>query len=645
MVNPESQQHSKAQIFRSSSQIIQQPARKTNPTCWKTWLCFKLSRSKSGRSSSAQAGGQNEERPQVMMTSISDLPPELLSRICEFISSQSTLAKLVRCSHQLCSVALPHLYSSIELSRTSWKDELCYLEIITALLVRQPELGKSVRHLGIHENSRSSLRAPGAQLSPEIESVARLLSKQIGLVSLDSPITVDHDGEAGSAEADEQLFEIESEFGDGFLEVGSDTDYSDWSTTEGSEDEDDNSETDMPTNVDAALRLARSSRSFREALTLAILIRSLPRLASIDLELLETSCLRFVHYFIRSTIGSSMLGNLTTACFGSSRPERHMELWRDLFTLPELESVYMHRVLAMRNRETLKPATELHALSSNITHLELRQCRISPYELRRILAAPKALKTFIYDIGEIISESEPIFLISYRSVREALEQQKDSLEQIWIDYPHDYEFDEWGAGNYTRPMGSFSAFTKLRRLRIASTYLFGFVADTDPDRLRDSLPEQVEMLHFTHGDEDEELTVGLRKLLEAKQKGRFTDLKELSVDVSVPWLIRHGRPPHADESRFNKEVMMELISMAEGAGIKMSTFNNVSHTRTMDLLRRIQAARVGWTGPERREANWGFDGEVEWPRRMSGCMQKPDYPELKIDQNGNIHGLKRDLVS
>lgn len=582
-----------------------------------------------------------------MMTSISDLPPELLARICEFISNQSTLAKLVRCSHQMCSVALPHLYRSIELSRTPWKDELCHLEIITALLVRQPELGKSVRHLGIHENSRSSLHAPGAQLSPEIEDVARLLSQQSGLISVDPANGMDHDGEAGPAEADEQLFEIESDFEDEFLEVGSDSDYSAWSTTDGSEDEDDNcdSETEIPTTVDGAMRLARSSKSFREALTLAILIRSVPRLASIDLELLDTSCLRFVHYFIRSPLGSSMLANATTACFGSSRSEKHLELWRDLFTLPGLKSLYLHRVLAMRNRETLRPATELQPLSLNITHLELRQCRISPFELRRILAAPKALKTFIYDIGEITSEAEPIFLISYRSVREALEQQKDSLEQVWIDYPHDYEFDEWGAGNYTRPMGSLALFTKLRRLRIASTYLFGFVADTNPDRLRDSLPEQLEKLHLTHGDEDEELTVGLRKVFEARQQGRFAHLKELSVDVSVPWLVRHGQPPNADESRFNKDVMMTLVSMAEGVGIKMPIFNNVSQSRTKDLLRRIQAARVGWTGPERKETNWGFDGEVEWPRRMSGCMQKPDYPELKIDQSGNIHGLTPDPVS
>lgn len=581
------------------------------------------------------------------MTSISDLPPELLSRICEFIPSQSTLAKLVRCSHQLCGVALPHLYRSIELSRHPWKDELCHLEIITALLVRQPELGRSVRHLGIHESSKSSLRSfhePGAQLSPEIEDIARHVSRQVGLVSVDTPDAVNGDGEPSPAEADEQVFEIEPELEDEFLEVGSDADYSDWSTTEGSEDEGDGSETDMPTNVDGALKLARSSRSFREALTLAILIRSLPRLTSIDLELLEPMCLRFVHYFVRSAVGSSILSNVNTACFGSSRPERHLELWRDLFTLPGLDSVYLHRVLAMRNRETLKPPTELQTHSLNIAHLELRQCRISPFELRRILAAPKALKTFIYDIGEIISESEPIFLISYRSVREALEQQKDSLEQIWIDYPHDYEFDEWGAGNYTRPMGSFSAFTKLRRFRIASTYLFGFVADTDPDRLRDSLPEQLETLHLTHGDEDEELTVGLRKLLEAKQKGRFPNLKELSVDVSVPWLIRHGNPPHADQSRCNKEVMMELTAMAEGAGVRMSIFNNVSHSRTKDLLRRIRAARVGWTGPERKEGKWGFDGEVDWPRRISGCMQKPDYPELKIDENGSIHGLTRDTI-
>lgn len=578
------------------------------------------------------------------MTSISDLPPELLSRICEFIPSQSTLAKLVRCSHQLYSVAAPHLYRSIELSRTPWKDELRHLEIVTALLVRQPELGRSVRHLAVHENSRSSLHVPGSPLLPEVEGVVRELSQQVGLISVQFPSAADRDGEASPTESDEQAFEIGSEFEDEFLEVGSDADFSDWSTTEGSEGEDESSEVDIPTDVDGALRLARSSKSFREALTLAILVRSLPRLESIDLELLEPFRMRFVHYFIKSTVGPSMLSNVTTACFGSSRPERHLELWRDLFTLPGLESVYLHRVLAMRNRETLKPVTELQAHSLNITHLELRQCRISPFELRRILAAPKALKTFIYDIGEIISESEPIFLISYRSVREALEQQKDSLEQIWIDYPHDYEFDEWGAGNYTRPMGSFAAFKKLRRFRIASTYLFGFVADTDPDRLRDSLPEQLEMLHLTHGDEDEEITVGLLKLIQAKQQGRFRKLKGIRVDVSIPWLIRQGNAPHADESRFNKEVMLTLTSMAEGAGIKMTISNNVSQSRTKDLLRRIQAARVGWTGPERKEAGWGFDGEVEWPRRMSGCMQKPDYPELILDQYETCWGNSAEVV-
>ncbi|KAI3399593.1 hypothetical protein diail_6232 [Diaporthe ilicicola] len=591
-----------------------------------------------GRDVSAPPSKRTDEASEATMTSISDLPPELLSRICEFIPSQSTLAKLVRCSHQLCGVAAPHLYRSIELSRTPWGDGLRHLEIITALLVRQPELGRSVRHLGIHENSRSLWHVPTSSVLPEIEEVVRQLSQQTGLISIEPPDGAGRENETSPTESDEQAFEIGSEFEDEFLEVGSELDFSDWSTTEGSEGEDEHAENeiDIPADADGVLKLAGSSKSFREALTLAILVRSLPRLASIDLELLEPFRMRFMHYLIRSTVGSSMLSSVTTACFGSSRPERHLELWRDFFTLPGVESIYLHRVLAMRNRETLKPVTELQAHSSNITHLELRQCRISPFELRRILAAPKALKSFIYDIGEILSESEPIFLISYRSVREALELQRDSLEQVWIDYPHDYEFDEWGAGNYTRPMGSFAGFKKLRRFRIASTYLFGFVADTDPDRLRDSLPEQLEMLHLTHGDEDEEITVGLRKLLKAKQQGRFPDLKEIIVEVSIPWLTRHGNAPHADQSRLNREVMVILTSMAEGAGIKMTMHNNVSHSRTKDVLRRIKAARIGWTGPERKEARWGFDSEVEWPRRMSGCMQKPDYPELKIDQFGGI---------
>ncbi|ROV90495.1 hypothetical protein VMCG_09831 [Cytospora schulzeri] len=491
------------------------------------------------------------------------------------IPSQATLASLVRCSHQFYDVAAPHLYRSIDLSRTKLKDELRHLEVITALFLRKPELGRSVRHLAIRESN-------------------------------------------------------------------------------GSDREDDPDDV-MPTDAASALELAQSSEYFRDAILLALLVQCLSKLTSLDLELMEPARLRFVQALLHLSGADQLLGHVKTLCLGSSRPEVRLDLWRDLFTLPSISSVYLHRVLALRGQTlwgcgpssaAVHPLANLKPHSLDITHIEMRDCRIAPWELRRMLEVPKALRTFIYDIGEGTNEMEPPVNISYKSVREALEQQKDSIEQIWIDYPHDYLFDEWGgSGSSTRPMGSFAGFKKLKRFRIASTYLFGFTADTDIERLVDSLPEQLEMLHLTHGDEDEEITAGLQKLLEAKQQGRFEKLTGLSVEVCLPWLISKGREPlAADHNRVNKDVMAELVQKADGMKLEMRLFINHSQSRTYSPPRRVQSAtRARWSGPERKELTWGFDGEVNWPPRMSGCMARPEYPEIKIDEQGVIRFTNGDV--
>lgn len=593
------------------------------------------------------------------MAFITDLPPELLDRICDLIPSQGTLAKLVRCSRQFYDIAAPHLYRSIDLTRTKSKDEMRHLEIVTALLLRRPELGRSVRHLALREVSRRSVEKNEAPLLPVIQDAIRHLAAKTGRL----PGVPSND--SGNAVMSEDASPVENEIevedltqdeagSDAGSDVNSDAGQSNWSTTDGSEYEDDPDDV-IPTDAESALALAQSSGYFRDALVLALLFPCLSKLTSLDLEFMEPSRMRFVQALLRSGVGAErFLSHVETVCIGSSRPEVRLDLWRDLFTLPSVTSVYMHRVFALRGKtlwgcgpssEAVQPMAELQPRSLDITHLELRDCRIWPSELRRVLAVPKALTTFIYDIGEETNEVEPAIPISYRSVREALEQQSDSLEQIWIDYPHDYLFDEWGgAGVATRPIGSFAQFKKLKRFRIASTYLFGFTEHTDTARLVDSVPEQVEMLHLTHADEDEEITVGLRQLLEAKQIGRFQDLKELRVEVSIPWLLTKGRAPLSDHTRVNMEVMAELVQKADGLGLEMSIFINHSQSRTEDPSRRVRFATMGqWMGPERRELKWGFDGEVYWPRRTSGCMQRPDYLEVKIEDQGNLRFANGDV--
>lgn len=631
------------------------------------------------------------------MALITDLPPELLDRICELIPSQPTLANLVRCSHQFYDVGAPHLYRSIDLSRTKLKDELRHLEVITALFLRKPELGRSVRHLAIRESSTRLVVKNEKPLLPEIQEAIRQQAVQIstfpqltsteadtadsGPVEDEDEVELEDDDEDDGDDDDEDDGDVEDEYEtedenedddeSEDLDPGVDVDlldlitaqedaasdaHSNWSTTDGSNSEADTGDamptddTDdaMPTDAGSALELAKSSEYFRDSIVLALLVQCLSKLTTLDLEIMGPARLRYVQALLRLSGPDQLLGHVKTVCLGSSRPEVRLDFWRDLFTLPSLSSVYLHRVLAERGQTfwdsgpssmSVHPLARLQPRSLDITHIEMRDCRIAPWELRRMLQVPKALRTFIYDMGEGTNDVEPLVNISYKSVREALEQQKDSLEQIWIDYPHDYLFDEWGgAGSSTRPMGSFAEFEKLRRFRIASTYLFGFTADTDVDRLVDSLPEQLESLHLTHGDEDEEITAGLQKLLEAKQQGRFQNLKEINVEVCLPWLVSNGREPlAADHTRANKEVMAELVQKADGMELEMRLFINHSQSRIYSPPRRVQCATRGhWTGPEREESTWGFDGEVAWPPRMSRCMTRPGYPEIKIDEQGTI---------
>lgn len=591
------------------------------------------------------------------MASIVDLPPELLDRVCELIPSQATLAKLVRCSHQFYDVAAPHLYHSIELSRTRSKDGFRHLEVITALLLRKPELGRSVRHLALREGSRRCVKKNAKPLLPEIEQAVRDLAAQTGRL-LAPPSTGSEDqAQPEDAEPDEVEVEVEVEVEDWSQDDAMSDAGSNWSTTNESESEEDPDDA-IPTDATNALNLSRSSQHVRDAILLALFIPCLTKLTSMDLELLDPTGLRFVQALLRSAVGTEQLfSHVKTVCLGSSQSELRLDLWRDLFTLPSISCIYLHRIYAVRQQTTWgrgpsslgpfaassHPNLVLRPRSLDITHLELRDCRISPWDLKRMLAVPKALKTFIYDIGEEINDVEPSVFISYRSVRDALEQQRDSLEQIWIDYPHDYLFDEMGgSGIATRPIGSFAQYTKLKRFRIASTYLFGFTEDTDIHRLVESLPEQLEELHLTHGDEDEELTAGLQKLIEARQRGRFTDLKEVKVEVCLPWLVSKGRPPlAADHTRAHKDVMAELVQRADGLGLKMRMFINHSQSRTYSPDLRIQYATRGyWEGPARKETRWGFDGEVEWPQRMSNCMKRPVYPEISVDEQGAIKPVR-----
>lgn len=556
---------------------------------------------------------------------VAHLPAELLAHICEYVDCTKTLANLTKCSHLFHFAAAPHLYRHIDLLSSGNCDDFHsleprddvsrHLELLAKAFLREPRLARHVRHLAIRLPLLKDSVRGSRPLDPDCaKAVRELMQNDLGV----------------SAQTMRALHHTRPplKLPDGSASESSGT--SDWERTDESSSEKSVSETSetavLPevipeTEAERWLYFASTNRVLRGNMILTIILSRLENLETLDLEMprmgWSTGFLDAV--LRRSNCGtapfdkSPLLPKLRRVCFGHMSPRERGRYWPGHLHLPGLTHLYLHRIFGIR------ASLECAPRSLNITHLELRDCRIPPASLRRLLAGPKSLKTFIYILGEVQNRSEFMQPVSYRSIRHALEPQRKSLEQIWIDYPHDYAFDE-NSTIHTAPMGSFSGFPELKHLHIAGTYLFGFVFtdDLDTRRLREALPEQIETVHLSHADEDEETVKGISKVVSAKKKGRFTNLHELRLDANFKWL------------RENYDKVLELLDSATECGLHIRLFDNCSNTRITDALEWIESAyrrRLGTQLP-RTEGRWGFNEEVVWPERVSGCMQRPVYSEV-----------------
>jgi hypothetical protein len=590
-------------------------------------------------------------------THLSALPPELLNHICDYLPRQG-LSRLSQCSRRLYELAIPRLVRRVDLLSTIDEathrprdpEVLSHFEALAIALLRKPELGAQVRHLAIRLLIPGFVRRTADPLDVEVENA---LSKLAG-------------GEIPWS----WLFAVASKFKPAWRPgITIDSQEDGWSTVDESSDDDDwepeidgNDPEHPQLSPDSSQWVTTAAPWVRESLNFTLLPICTPKLQSLDISVPPEAFRYLDEVICHAPQTSPPLAGLERFCYGGSSRFRRVDLWDGLFSLTHVKAIYMHFVKGGEATRQLQTPQ-----SHDVTHLEMRDCVIWPSALKHILCLPKALKTFIYVIGEqrtnYIARAPPI---SYRSVWRALESQKDSLEQIWIDYPHDYEFDEMST-RQTLPMGSFASFKKLRRLRIASTYVFGFVwtDNMDTGRLVRALPEQIEMLHLTHADEvsatplslwfifyfahsrdnlldikvltfaepqDEETIEGVHLLLEAKQHGRFEKLRELRLDVSITWILLNGKP------------LWDLLVFAKEVGLEMGLFNNHSDSRVEKRSEWIKAAALGFPRDNRTESRWGFDGEVEWPERITGCMKKPEYEKVRITDNGWVHGRQQSLL-
>ncbi|KAK8068817.1 hypothetical protein PG994_005433 [Apiospora phragmitis] len=551
----------------------------------------------------------------MMVAKLSDLPPELLDRVCYFVDAKKALVHLSRCSRQLCAAATPHLYRHIDLLSTPAADVDRHLDTLVSLFLSHTEVASHVRYLAIRMPDCRAPREESTVRAPEIQEFIRRLDD-----IFPSSETKPRPGlEAQTAETTPAVYE-ESEEEDEIDEDG----YGD----------DDNGSI-WTSNEDMSGKLSQKATEVQRWVILVILLTRLQKLETLDLEFSQPAyCGEIFDMILRfnERAISARLPNIDKICFGySSVPARGL-LCDGTFSFPGLKSVYLHRVTSGASMTFLGEPYTLP-----VTHLELRDCRLSPPELSNIVKSAKSLKTFVYEVGEPRTTYQRRQNISYQSIRQALESQKDSLESIWVDYPHDYLFDEL-SGDETRPIGSFRHFTALKRLRMASTYIFGFVwrDNLDVSRLVRALPEQIEVVHLTHSDEDEETMEGVQLVLDAKGEGRLPQLSQLLLEMSHPYFDQH------------KDELRGLRQQARDADMDIAIFDNYSDDRIVSDQDWVRFSRAGNLGYNREESKWGFDGEVQWPKRVSGCMQRPRcmdartmaiFPEVSMYLRSELRSL------
>ena len=241
--------------------------------------------------------------------------------------------------------------------------------------------------------------------------------------------------------------------------------------------------------------------------------------------------------------------------------------------------------------------------SSQLSHLELRDCLFNSQTLVDLLRVPTALKTFIYEVNPKTPDSHVININIYK----AMEHQMSSLENIWLDYvPWNQELKRFRQLCYSKPMPSFANFNNLRTLRIASPFLFGYMClqqrEGKTHLLAPLLPESLETLHITRCDHNCLLICDELELLLV----RLTNTTHLrKIIIENPYMGRGGK---------QGPIITYLADLAEGKNISLSAVNG---------------------GPEDHADDWydwkglGIDGSLPWAEAARGDSRS--YPEKVFD--------------
>jgi hypothetical protein len=414
-----------------------------------------------------------------MVLKLDTLTEELLTRIVSFVEPHSSLWSLALVSRTLNRLATPYLYKTVDFKGGSHDAGITYLIPFAFLTFQEPHIASFVRSISI----RDTYGTPERGLDP-LEGNAQIEKDE----SQDSDAQDDEkeQSEADDAQDEEdEPSEKQDTPGDND-EKSEDNDTKDDSDTEGSTRKGWPDHPDREQVIRSAIEgigytgedvdewLAALLKGDDESVILSILLPHLKKLRRLDIshdwmgdEDSLVSTLRKASKREKPFNQGNKFSSLTDVLVAGYDDKYTVPpiMFGACLGLPALRRLHGLKIGENEQDEATETITEIPKGSSSIEEIELRESKLYSEDLKLLLSIPKALKTFIYEVGHAWAW----YSVDTNDILEGLSRHAESLENLVLDHP---DFVEESEDDNFAPM-EFSAFTRLEYLKASVLFLGG----------------------------------------------------------------------------------------------------------------------------------------------------------------------------
>ncbi|KAI9662229.1 MAG: hypothetical protein M1821_008395 [Bathelium mastoideum] len=405
-----------------------------------------------------------------MPASIHSIPVEILSHIFGFIEDVKTLRNAAFSSRNFHKIAIPHLYSKLEL-QTSWNAPCKELRPLTCVLLEKPDIARHIRHFAIRGASTSRFYSANNN-NIEVEPQLR-------------------DAITASAQNEEEKKL--------WMERAREAD-----------------------DIDCILSLALPAMRNLRILDLEIpelqgyVLRQLLRVGKDEHPYDKDPTLQHLESF-----------------FISHRDEKYGMTSGDIvpaLLLPGLKHLYLHRVGEYDKGDHAEELKEISKRASPITSIGMRNCKFSSSDMDSILKSCKALTSFCYEmgVGPFCRASLPALRESLEFHKDTLQDLWLDFTTFGSHWMNDV--DDTRA---MRSFANFSALkrVKIAMVYLFGEYPEGEIEYLQ-NVLVDKLPPQIEYVRILHCEDGPAVIAEALDMLIVQKESKFQNLKKLSIEVS-----------------------------------------------------------------------------------------------------------------